>query len=255
MSDDSDAEQAPERLIQLAGSKNKAHALINAVKIRGDRRPGRELSYQYVDQRLFGNAVVLEALWRRLGVPPPTRMELIKRQVNACWRDEGTDRNGNRRGRWDEPICSSLLLGTVPPGMPPPDTAALGAALADAPARADTLAPDERVALEHATLPANFGIRDLLYDLGANPKAVLRRFRDLPELTLNLDDEGVVSGSFESPKGHGKGSFWKNSSHMFGARVAPETWLLLHLEHPEWRLLPADVKWGAFDDVAPPNNT
>jgi hypothetical protein len=247
MSDESEAERAAERLIRLAGSKSKAHELIDAAKTKGDR--GRELSYQYVDQRLFGNAVVLETLWRRIGVLPPTRKELIKRQVSACWRDEETDRDGNRRGRWDGPTCSSLLLGVSKETFHF-DTGALGDFLADALARADSLTPAERLALENAPLPAELNPPDLVYHLGAHPQAVLRRFRDLPELTLNFDDKGVASYSFKSSKGHGKASFWENSAHMFGARLAPESWLLLHLEHPEWRLLPPDLKWGAFDVVA-----
>jgi hypothetical protein len=210
MSDEKEAEQAAERLIRLAGSKSKAHELIDAAETKGNR--GRGLLYQHVDQRLIGNAVILETLWRRIGAEPPKRTELIKRQVEACWRDKGTDRDGRSKGEWDKVICSSLLLGVSP--------------------------------------PAGVDIRGLLYDLGANPKAVLRRFRDLPELRLDFEDQGsVVSWSYETPKGHGKSSFWNNSSHIFGARLAPESWLLLHLEHPEWRLLPPDVKWGAFDDV------
>jgi hypothetical protein len=199
----SEAELAAERLIKLAGSKRRAHKLIDIADAKGEHAAGRELSRQYVDQRLIGNAMVLETLWRRIDFAPPTRRELVKRQVEACWRHEGTDRGGRRKGRWDDQICSYFVLGILRP------------------------------------------------DLGGNPQAVLRRFDKLPEIRLRLDDQGLIAEwSYDSPTGHGKSGFWKNSSHVFGARVAPESWLWLHLQHPDWGLLPPDVKWGAFDGVA-----
>jgi hypothetical protein len=102
------AEQLAARLIEAAGSKREAMRFIKAAKVNGNG--GRKLSYREVDQRLIANAVSLESHWRRLGATPPKRLELIKRQVKACWLDKGTDLNGNPRGKWDESTCQLFLL-------------------------------------------------------------------------------------------------------------------------------------------------
>jgi hypothetical protein len=236
-----EAERAAERLIQLAGSKRRAHELIDAAQAKGDR--GRRLSYREIDQRLIANAVSLEGCWRRLGATPPKRFELIKRQVEACWRNDGTGRDGNRSGKWDQSTCGFLLLGSVRSGTPSVDTAALEVAFADALARWENAGPAERLALENAPLPVD--PPNLTFDLGTNPGAVTRRIRERRELRVEFSDENsIASWSFDAPKGSGQGSFWNGSQCAFGMSLAPESWLMLHLQRPELGLLPHDVKWG-----------
>jgi hypothetical protein len=191
------AEQLAARLIELTGSKREAHRFIGASKVNGEG--GRRLSYREIDQRLIANAVSLEGHWRRLRATPPKHMELIKRQVEACWLFEGTDRNGNSSGKWDESTCGFLLLGRVPSCAPSVDAAAVREAFADALARWDNADPAERLALENAPLPVD--TPGLTFDLGTNPEAVIRRIRTHPKFKVKFrprrtDENSTVSWSF-----------------------------------------------------------
>jgi hypothetical protein len=167
-------------------------------------------------------------------------MELVKRQVKACWRDEGWDRDGNPHGKWDERTCGFLLLlAPSPPQTPPPDIAALSAAFADALARWETLTPEDQLALENAPCPVD--IPALTFDLGTNPDAVIKRIGKHPKLRVKFNDDSSITGSFDTPKVNGQDSFWKESS-VFGVSIPLDSWLLLHRERPELGLLRDDAR-------------
>jgi hypothetical protein len=108
-------EQA-ERLIEAAGSKVAAHRLIDSVETKGKRgRPPGSLPYREVDQRLILWSVALRLEWmsRDCKRPIPTSRALLKRIVEACWKDDGVSIAGVREGRWDLEACANLAFVTL----------------------------------------------------------------------------------------------------------------------------------------------
>jgi hypothetical protein len=227
------------RLIELVGSKRKAKELIDGASLAGAKgRPGGTLTYREVDQRLIVNAISLELLWEKRRCEPPPFLELVRKQVEICWRDRGMDEDGERTGEWDGPTCFLLLLGTLPrKKQTPPDTAALCAFLAKALVDAEALVPEDRLALEDAPLPAGIGdVPALEHKLGKNPEAVMRRIANWPKLTY-VRRRGYWR--FDSPSASGRESFWKDP-HALGISLAPESWAILHFQFPKHGLLPSE---------------
>jgi hypothetical protein len=232
MSDESESERLAARLIEAAGSKREAQRLIRDSNMMGSKkkgRPGGTLTYRWVDQRLIINAVDLELLWNERGCAPPPRIELINRQVEACWRGKGYDCNGERRGRWDEYTCAFLGLGTREKNARPVDTAALEAVLSEA--QAGHLSDPKELTRRLAKI----GVGNLVYDLGTNPKAVMARIADRPGLDVRRH-HGRIEWWFDKPGESGPDSFWRDP--YFGISLAPESWRMLHLDFPRLGFLP-----------------
>jgi hypothetical protein len=76
-----------ERLVKVAGSKRRAHVLIDRACARGEpgRRKGRSLQYEQVDTHLLWVVQKLRCEYRIRSRTVPSRHALIVKVVNFFW--------------------------------------------------------------------------------------------------------------------------------------------------------------------------